>query len=250
MFCNTSLANVMKEPSHKGELHTQIFYGDTIILTDERQGGWSKIKVDWDNYAGWMLTSQLSEWKQYEANIAVLEVAVSVKPENQNATILFPGTFITKTILESNQAVMEGKYSLLNTMQTMDETTKERCLMYLNVPYMWGGNTHVGIDCSGLSQMVYRFLNIALPHYASEQIDFGTMLDFVQEARIGDLAFFINEHQEVNHVGVLLDTNLIIHASESNGKVAIDLFDQEGIINRSPGKRTHKLKAVKRILKS
>jgi cell wall-associated NlpC family hydrolase len=79
-------------------------------------------------------------------------------------------------------------------------------------------------------------------------MEFGEILDFIQMAECGDLAFFENSEGEIKHVGVMLNSHEIIHASESNGRVMIDSIDQEGIINKITSKRTHHLRVIKRLL--
>ena len=117
-------------------------------------------------------------------------------------------------------------------------------MMYLNSPYLWGGRTPFGIDCSGLSQMVYRLNGIDIPRDADDQAEIGTTLSFVDESETGDLAFFDNSAGKVMHVGIILENNHIIHAS---GKVRIDRIDQQGIFNKEEGKHTHKLRLIKSI---
>ena len=112
---------------------------------------------------------------------------------------------------------------------------------------MWGGTSIYGIDCSGLSKIFYKFFGLHLPHLASAQMELGTVLDFLPNAVCGDLAFFENEENEINHVGVLLNDHEIIHASETNGRAMIDNIDHQGIINRVSGKRTHQLRLIKRL---
>mgnify|MGYP003978580471 FL=1 len=120
----------------------------------------------------------------------------------------------------------------------------ENAMMYLNSPYLWGGRTPFGIDCSGFTQMVYRLQGIDLPRDAYQQAEVGTTLSFVEESEAGDLAFFDNAEGKVIHVGIILDNNHIIHAS---GKVRIDRIDQQGIFNKEEGKHTHKLRLIKSI---
>ena len=118
----------------------------------------------------------------------------------------------------------------------------ENAMMYLNSPYLWGGRTPFGIDCSGLSQMVYRLNGIDLPRDADEQAEVGTTLSFVEESDPGDLAFFDNAEGKIVHVGIILENNHIVHAS---GKVRIDRIDQQGIFNTDLGNHTHKLRLIK-----
>jgi cell wall-associated NlpC family hydrolase len=152
------------------------------------------------------------------------------------------GSFIT------NASEVEGELGNLATTIFDEPTIRKIVYSYLHAPYMWGGMTHLGIDCSGFSQILYRFFNIPLSHIASDQMLAGTVLDFLANANIGDLAFFENEEKEINHVGILLSPTEIIHASETNGKVAIDSIDMHGIINRMSGKRTHTLRLIKRLI--
>lgn len=251
MFCQVSVANVMKEPGHRMELHTQLLYGDPVVML-EKAGAWSKIRIEWDRYIGWVLSAQLQEPAGDEAAhipeyllLNTLRAASSELPFSE----LYPATFLS----QEQRAVWFGNkhpdadFMLKSAGHSADESLIRKILsMYLHAPYMWGGNTPAGIDCSGLSQMLYRFLGISLPHFASEQMEFGRTLDFLQEARAGDLAFFASEEGEIQHVGVLWDSGQIIHASESNGRVAVDILDQSGILNPRTGRRTHELRVVKR----
>ena len=117
--------------------------------------------------------------------------------------------------------------------------------MYLNSPYLWGGKTPFGIDCSGFTQMVYKLCGYQLLRDASQQVTQGEVLSFIEESEAGDLAFFDNEEGEIVHVGILLDHNHIIH---SHGKVRIDQLDHSGIFNIEKQKHTHKLRVIKRMI--
>jgi cell wall-associated NlpC family hydrolase len=120
----------------------------------------------------------------------------------------------------------------------------ENALMYLNAPYLWGGRSPLGIDCSGFTQMVYRLQGVDLPRDAYQQAEVGTTLSFVEESEPGDLAFFDNTEGKITHVGIILEDNHIIHAS---GKVRIDRIDQQGVFNTEIGNHTHKLRLIKSI---
>tara|TARA_X000001036_G_C20087457_1_gene565704 strand:+ start:24 stop:380 length:357 start_codon:yes stop_codon:yes gene_type:complete len=117
----------------------------------------------------------------------------------------------------------------------------------MNAPYLWGGKTPFGIDCSGLSQMVYKINGYKIPRDAKDQVNLGVNLGFIEESKEGDLAFFDNDEGEITHVGILLKNNYIIHAS---GQVKVDKIDQTGIYDLKKKKHTHKLRTIKNIIDS
>jgi cell wall-associated NlpC family hydrolase len=116
---------------------------------------------------------------------------------------------------------------------------------YLNSPYLWGGKTPFGIDCSGFTQMVYKLNGYKLLRDASQQSTQGEVLSFIEESEPGDLAFFDNEEGKIIHVGIMLENNYIIHAS---GKVRIDRLDHLGIYNAEINRHTHRLRVIKKII--
>jgi cell wall-associated NlpC family hydrolase len=126
------------------------------------------------------------------------------------------------------------------------EQLKQVAIEYLDTPYLWGGKSGCGIDCSGFSQQVYKSFGIKLPRDSYQQAEMGEVVGFLQEAQCGDLAFFDNEEGRITHVGIMLNNHEIIHSS---GKVRIDKIDNQGIINAETGARTHKLRIIKRYKK-
>jgi cell wall-associated NlpC family hydrolase len=123
------------------------------------------------------------------------------------------------------------------------ESIQARATRFLNTPYLWGGRSVFGVDCSGFTQMVFRFFNIPLLRDAYLQASQGEVIGFLQEARCGDLAFFDNAEGRITHVGILLNAHEIIHSS---GQVRIDKIDNAGIVNTDSGARTHQLRIIKR----
>ena len=128
-------------------------------------------------------------------------------------------------------------------MKITPKQVKQLVYKFLNTPYLWGGKSVFGIDCSGFSKLVYKLLNVAIPRDAWQQALHGDTVSFLQEAKCGDLAFFDDEEGKIVHVGILLNEHEIIHSS---GKVRLDKIDNQGIQNVETKQRTHKLRIIKR----
>jgi len=118
-------------------------------------------------------------------------------------------------------------------------------LLYLKAPYVWGGKSIFGLDCSGLCQQLYGLVGIQLPRDARQQIDHGRPVHFVAQARPGDLAFFDNAEGRIVHVGLVMEEGQILHA---HGEVRLDPLDHNGIYNRDRQRYSHKLRLLKRLL--
>jgi cell wall-associated NlpC family hydrolase len=140
----------------------------------------------------------------------------------------------------------KGRKMPVKKLAFSEEYIKHTALSYMHAPYQWGGRTIAGIDCSGLTQMVYKMCGIPIPRDASQQALEGETLDFLQNGRCGDLAFFDNAEGKIVHVGMLLDNATIVHATEVAGRVVMDRIDPGGIISTCLRKRTHNLRVVKR----
>jgi len=117
--------------------------------------------------------------------------------------------------------------------------------MYLHAPYVWGGRSPFGIDCSGFTQMAYKIAGIQLLRDASQQATQGETISFISDARPGDLLFFDDEEGFITHTGILMPDSRVIHAS---GRVRVDKVDHQGIFDQESGKYTHKLRLIKKIL--
>ena len=120
----------------------------------------------------------------------------------------------------------------------------ETAYFFLNAPYLWGGKSILGIDCSGFTQLVFSLSGIQIPRDAYQQEKIGESVDFV-DIKPFDLVFFINDKNRVHHVGIALENSQIIHAS---GQVRIDSLTNEGIIHSLSNELTHRLHSIKRIL--
>ena len=113
---------------------------------------------------------------------------------------------------------------------------------FLNSPYLWGGKTKNGIDCSGLVQSVYKTINKILPRDSKNQSKIGDVVS--KNLENGDLAFFGKSKENITHVGIILNNNEILH---SYGRVRIDRLKEKGIFNNEENRITHKLQLIKRV---
>ena len=159
--------------------------------------------------------------------------------------LLFGGMLALQTVGAQETATFaSSEFAPLYNGQVEAPYTRSQ---YFNTPYLWGGRTPYGIDCSGLAQMAYRLAGIALPRDASQQVLLGEDISFLEEAQEGDLAFFGDDAGHITHVGILWEYGRIIHAS---GKVRVDKIDHQGIFNEDLKRYTHALKVIKRIITS
>lgn len=256
---NLSSIPVRTEPTEKSEMCTQILFGEHFEILEESDK-WCRIKLSIDGYEGWIdkkmviyiddneysslnktqqpVTSDLFNIVQQVNHYRnFLIVAGSTLPyyNEKQATFNVAGTTYR---LEGNALLKNAK---------VDTRTKviTAALNYFNSPYLWGGRTPLGVDCSGLTQITYKIGGIHLPRDASQQATIGTHFSFVEEALPGDLAFFDNENGDIIHVGIIWEKNKIIHSS---GKVRIDNIDHAGIYNIETKRYTHKLRLMKRII--
>jgi hypothetical protein len=250
-ICNLAIIPLRAEASDKSEIVSQILFGEHFeILEQSKQ--WSRIKMQYDDYEGWIDTKQLQEitessFKQLSADAIILNADLI-------EYITTPSNLLIPIPLGSSLSFLN--YSEINTSNFDFEGTKtsgikpknlllNSAFMYLNAPYLWGGKTPFGIDCSGFTQMVYKLNGYRLLRDASQQALQGEALSFIEESEPGDLAFFDNDEGNITHVGIIMENNYIIHAS---GKVRIDRLDHLGIYNVDSNKHTHKLRVIKKII--
>ena len=247
-YCGVSIAPVRSEPKDSAEMITQLLFGEIIELMEtDRQ--WRKVKSYSDQYEGWideklilpLTEKELKKWMDRQTLLFYSQYRLSTKTGD---LLLTKGCFIPD--VEANATVHIGneEYQLLDVPCDIPNDIQAIAKSYLNAPYLWGGKTLFGIDCSGFTQLVYRFLSISLPRDAYQQAEDGAKIQ-LKDTQPGDLAFFDNEGGKIIHVGIVLDDQQIIHA---HGQVRIDKLDAEGIYNTERSYYSHKLCLIKRYL--
>ena len=244
--CKLSIVPVRISSSDKSEMVTQLLYGDIISIIEENDN-WTKIKSVFDNYVGWIDSKQYEKINEiqktsFEDQSFSNDLVEFVENKNKELLTITIGSVVSNSKILNHK--YEGKYF---TGRQNKESIIKTALLYLHSPYLWGGKTPFGIDCSGLSQMVYKINGYKIPRDAKDQVNLGVNLGFIEESKEGDLAFFDNDEGEITHVGILLKNNYIIHAS---GQVKIDKIDQTGIYDLKKKKHTHKLRTIKNIIDS
>tara|TARA_Y100000766_G_scaffold280936_1_gene291588 strand:- start:904 stop:1677 length:774 start_codon:yes stop_codon:yes gene_type:complete len=239
------------EASDKSEMVTQLLFGDTFSII-ESSNKFIKIKLQYDNYECWICKKQYLSIKKEEflkisnsAYYSTTDLVQVISYKNKLLPIVqgssLPNYKDKKFTIGNQKINFEGNISSPKKIGTKDKIVED-ALMYLNAPYLWGGRSPFGIDCSGLTQIVYKVNNVVIPRDASQQAELGVGYSFLEEAEAGDIAFFDNEEGKINHVGILIDKNRIIHAS---GKVRIDALDHQGIFNKETNSYSHKLRIIK-----
>lgn len=249
-FCNASLAPVRAEPSHKAEMVNQLLFGEKVEILEINERDWAKVRCEWDGYPGWCKPGQLTiinkkEYCKEPRHIADKHQNKLVFEHDEQWIPMGSDLFGLKS-LHKKGGKYKGKKIAHKDMELTPKHLLEAAMQYINAPYVWGGRSIAGIDCSGLTQIAFKMCGKAILRDAAQQAEEGEQVDFLQHARKGDLAFFDNEEGKITHVGILLDNNNILHATDTSGRVVIDKIDQGGIISSSLKKRTHKLRMVKR----
>lgn len=249
--CCVPVAPVRLEPDHRAEMVSQLIFGECCIITIVEKNGWVKIVNKLDAYTGWCQQSHFQEIDdtQYyvEENDFTGEWVNQVDYNGHQMWVPF-GSSLTamkngNVFWRRNTVHYSGKVWNPVTAKRDAKTIKQLAFKFLNSPYLWGGKSVFGVDCSGFTQSVYKMLNIHLFRDSQQQATQGELVAFLQQAHCGDLAFFDDEEGRIIHVGMLLNANEIIHSA---GKVRVDKIDNEGIVHAETGQRTQKLRIIRR----
>ena len=252
----TSLSTipVRQTNNHRSEMVSQLLFGETYEILHTKEN-WLNIRCSLDSYEGWIDASQhsaLSEKEFHNITLQTMGIAIDLfysAASSDRSIALVTGSSLPyfdginlkigkEKFIYNGQAVMSDQIRTVNMLEKV-------ALRYLYAPYMWGGRSPLGIDCSGFVQVLYKCLGIALPRDAYQQAEIGKTVNFVEEAAPGDLAFFHTGDGKITHVGLLMKDKKIIHSS---AMVRIDALDHFGIFNADTNKYSHQLKIIKRIL--
>jgi len=269
-ICTQPLLPIRSDPSEQSEMTSQLLFGELFEVLEEHES-WSKIRNLSDNYQGWCTTKMLqllplSFFETLEKKnpiFTTVPLSACLKQGEGEFRLFLPAGSrlyffdeeskcfpIWRTRFSRDDKPQKEYWSInpdflgyagKTSVQEMIRTA----MLFMNAPYLWGGKSILGMDCSGLTQLVCSIIGLKLSRNACDQVLQGTLVPNLIEAKPGDLAFFSNTDGKVVHVGILLDRNRILHAS---GCVHIDPIDAEGIYSEVLGKYTHHLFSVKRFI--
>lgn len=254
-ICRLSIIAVRKDASDTSEQVTQLLFGEHYeVLEWSKDKKWLHIRMQFDQYTGWMDARQYQsiskEYFQYinDAEFKITTDVTSTMLYNKSPHTILMGSIIpissTELFRMEEQFAFNGEAKNLGQKREFD-FVRAVAGKYLNAPYLWGGKSPFGIDCSGFTQMVFKICGYKLLRDAKQQATQGRVVNDFAEAKPGDVAFFQNDQGKITHTGILIAPDRIIHAS---GKVRIDQLDAKGIIHSDSKAYTHRFAHLRRIL--
>lgn len=254
-ICPLSIVPIRSSSSEKSEMISQILFGEVVEVIDRKGKQWVKVRCQLDNFIGWVSSHQLkaitpSEFETFQEKFAFnLDVMQPVMANTHFIPITLGGRLPNfdgiRFRLGEEAFTFSGQAVFPEDIEPNADFIIKIGKRFLNAPYLWGGRSPFGIDSDGLVQLVYNVSGLSLPREVAQQVHIGHLVDFIEEALPGDLAFFENRNGKITHTGIILPDQLILH---SYGKVRIDRIDHFGIFNEERSVYTHRLRVVKRIL--
>ncbi|MFI5155184.1 MAG: NlpC/P60 family protein [Chitinophagales bacterium] len=252
-ICAVACSPMRAEPDHKSEMVSQLLFGETVLMADRSKDEWIKVRCEYDGYEGWCQESHCEGLDQKKIDVARKRLNPGWVGEIQGTKFGLKIPFGSQLALEARGQIawkeeecrFKGDPWNPSKAPRKNAVIRNLAILFLNSPYLWGGKTVYGTDCSGFTQTLFKFFNIPLLRDAWQQAGQGQLISTIEESQCGDLAFFDNEKGSITHVGILMGEGKIIHAS---GKVRIDEVNDQGIIKRENSKLTHRMRSIKRLL--
>ncbi len=250
-----SVIPLRAEPDDRSEMISQLLLGERFIC-GENSRGFCKISNWIDNYSGWIDEKTITEITEQEyedlnkqkSYYVAIPLAEAFDLMNKCVIRIPGGSRLPNCDSIGRFSLHERKFQVhRDFILEESEISRDGLLMtamsFINAPYMWGGKTVMGIDCSGFTQVVFSLHGYKLPRDSKDQALEGESVS-LEASQPGDLVFCQNASGDVIHVGIVMDKRRIIHAS---GRVKIEKLDDQGIYSEEYQRYTHQLHSIRRI---
>lgn len=253
-YCALSCIPVRKTPDLVSEMISQVLFAESFEVL-ETQSRYLRVRLAYDNYEGWIDSRQVTalsdrdfEWLQDDGHHAIAADPMCAASNGKRSLSLVRGTRLPgygdgKFVLPDETWWCRGA---VHQKPHLDlEDFQETVGAYEHTPYLWGGRSSYGIDCSGLVQMAYGAFGVKLPRDSSQQRECGQAIEALFDTKPGDLAFFGSSLDGSSHVGIVMPDQRIMHASAS---VRLDPLHSDGIHHAETDELTHVFKCYRRVV--
>jgi len=231
--------DVRPEPAHAAELVSQLLVGETVrVLERSPDGGWLKVRNEADGYSGWVrawgvvpaTASRVARWRALARGRIGAPMALVRAGRGTGASVspvFFGGRLIAKRAQRGWSAVElpDGRRGFLAASALAGSRPpglEERVATLLGTPYLWGGRSPAGYDCSAFVQQVLLEQGVSLPRDAADQCQRSRPV--TNGERAGDLAFFRRPGEPASHVGIALGGGYFAHC---RGRVVVASVDDD-----------------------
>ena len=252
---HSSLAPLYREPNPRSELVSQMVLGEAGVATEER-GDWIALRREQDGYIGWthrgyLLPMEVDDWQRWRERATGLADGALLRLQDARIVAL---PLLARVAPVGNQwGLPDGAQGTLvdglisHGLMTVAQARMVRAIdwamqRFAGTPYLWGGLTPWGADCSGLVQTTFAARGVKLPRDSAEQALQGTAVE--QSAlQPDDLLFFGEVPGRITHVAMMGDNETLVHSTIACGGFVVESW--------SEGSRAHKLRsqlqAIRRI---